>query len=110
MLHGMERAEFLGTKLTASSEWGIWSHTKDCIPFLYHKPEGGSRILGEHWLLDDYGMYNVRWLEGGYDEEEMELEDGTTAHVYTYPVDLLPIGHKGIDFPPQEGSISWPLK
>ena len=110
IMHGLTPSVFLGVKTTAADTWGLWSPARRAIPFVYNKPVGGSKIEGEHWLVDDVAMSNIRYLEGGYDEEVVELEDGYMATIYTYKAAYLPLGNlSGVDFSPQDGKISWPI-
>jgi gamma-glutamylcyclotransferase (GGCT)/AIG2-like uncharacterized protein YtfP len=118
VLHGPRySAVYEGVKCTANSEWGLWSYGPYGIPFVYHKSEGGSKIQGEHWRIDDIALDWVRALESGYDEIQVVLEDGTQAYMYVYPANALPVGgnkkyysgSKSIDFPAIDGIISWPL-
>ena len=108
-MSGHTPAVFMGVKETANKTFGLWSNLPDCIPFVYNKPEGGSAIQGEHWTVDEVGITLIRYLEHGYDETEVLLTDGTKAAMFIYRADDLPIGSSGIDFPPRDGAISWPL-
>jgi len=106
---GFQQPALVGTTLTAHPHWGLWCHDlPDGIPFMYHKPERGSKIQGEHWLVGCSAMGSVRAIEESYDETTIELEDGIVATCFIMPALFLPIGSQGLDFPAMNGIISWP--